>query len=231
MDLSELLHDNWFNLVIIFVLSFIVFIYKKRTENDSFDNIIKYADILGKIPHPQYQIDYLNNIKRKLIWEKVCFYKSGNIDKENIAISLVNADINNIIELSQLDLLTQYFEIVKNRITPLKPYLIKEILLSGVACAFAFIMLISNMITVFSSPWVINVIIAILSMFIMMIALFRFISKPIKHLKTYFLILKDSAFLQRANNELTKIVGDQNRDKEKETMNASLLKKITESGK
>ncbi|NUF49860.1 hypothetical protein [Gilliamella sp. ESL0250] len=225
MELSELLHDNWFNLVIIFVLSLVAFIYKKRTKHNGFDNIIKYTDILEKIPHPKYQTDYLNNIKKRLIWEKVCFYKSGNIDKESIAISLVNADVNHLIKLTQLDSLTQYFGIVKNRITPLKPYLIKEVMLSGVAFAFAFIMLLSNIITIFSSTWIINVIIAILTVFIIMIALFCFALEPLKRFKTYLLISKDSSFLQRANNELAKIIQDKNK------INTTILEEISTSEK
>ncbi|OCG38780.1 MULTISPECIES: hypothetical protein [unclassified Gilliamella] len=225
MELSELLHDNWFNLVIIFVLSFAIFILKKRTQNDYFDNIIKYADILGKTPQPKYQIDYLNNIKKKLIWEKVCFYQAGNIDKESIAISLVNADAHNLIELTQLDLLTHYFKITQNRITPLKPYLIKEVVFSGIAFIVALIMLLSNVITAVSSPWIINVIIAILTSFIIIIALFRFAIEPIKRLKTYFSILKDKNFLQRANNELAKIT------KEKNRLNTDILEETTEQKK
>ncbi|MFQ1016964.1 hypothetical protein [Gilliamella sp. BG7] len=211
MELSELLHDNWFNLVIIFVLSFVTFIFKKSTQNDYFDNIIKYADILGKTPQPKYQMDYLNNIKKKLIWEKVCFYQSGNIDKESIAISLVNADVHNLIELTQLDLLTHYFKITQNRITPLKPYLIKEVVISGIVFILALIMLLSNVITALNSPWIINVIIAILTSFIIMIALFSFTIEPIKRLKTYLSILKDKSFLQRTNNQLAKIIKEKNR--------------------
>ncbi|MWN89984.1 hypothetical protein GQ597_04570 [Gilliamella sp. Pra-s65] len=223
MDISELLHENWFNLITIFVLSLVTFIYKKRPQNDVFDNIIKYADILAKTPHPQYQTDYLNNIKKKLIWNKVCFYKAGNVDKENIAISLINADVHNLIELTQLDLLTQYFSIKNNSIIPIKPYLIKEVILSGAAFTFAFIVLLSNIITIFSSSWIINVMVAILTIFIIIIALFRFALAPIKRFKIYLLILKDNSFLQRANNELAKVIKDKN--------NTSMLEETTESEK
>ncbi|OCG21754.1 hypothetical protein [Gilliamella sp. App4-10] len=225
MELSELIHDNWLNLVIFLVLSFVAIIYKKRGKNNYFDNIIKYAVILEKTPQPKYQIDYLNNIKKKLIWEKVCFYKAGNIDKESIAISLVNADVHNLIELTQLDLLTQYFKITEKRITPLKPYFIKEVMVSCVEFMLASIMLLSNIITVFSSPWIINVIVAILTNVIIIIALFSFTLQPIKRLKIYLSILKDNAFLQRANNELAKIIKDKNR------VSTDILEEITESEK
>ncbi|OCG78856.1 hypothetical protein A9G42_02285 [Gilliamella sp. Nev6-6] len=210
MNPSELLYANWFNLVIIFVLSLVAFIYKKRTKNENFDNIIKYADILEKVPHSKYQMDYLNNIKKKLIWEKVCFYKSGSINKENIAISLINADAHNLIKLTQLDLLTQYFKIENTHITPLKPYLITEVLFSGIAFVLAFIILLANIITMLSSPWVIDIIIATLTVFIIVTALFLFAVDPIKRFKTYLFILKDNAFLQRANDELAKIIEDKN---------------------
>ncbi|NUF26831.1 hypothetical protein GA0061081_11064 [Gilliamella bombicola] len=225
MEISELLHDNWFNLIIIFVLSFIAFMYKKRPQNDGFDNIIKYTDILEKTPHPQYKTEFLNNIKKKLIWNKVCFYKAGGINKERIAISLINADVHNIIELTQLDSLTHYFSITKNHIIPLKPYLIKEVILSGTAFIFAFVILFSNIVTIFSSSLIINIIVAILTVFIIIIALFRFALTPIKRFKTYLLIVKDKAFLQRANNELAKIIKDKN------NMNAAMIDEITEPEK
>ena len=86
-------------------------------------------------------------------------------------------------------------------------------------------MLLSNVITAVSSPWIINVIIAILTSFIIIIALFRFAIEPIKRLKTYFSILKDKNFLQRANNELAKIT------KEKNRLNTDILEETTEQKK
>lgn len=208
MDLTQLLQDNWFNLFLIFTLSFVGFIYKKNTPKNYFDNIIKYADILEKAPQPNYQKDYLNNIKKKLIWEKVCFYKSGNINKERIAISLVNADKHNIIELLQLNQFTQYFAIKQNRITLLKPFLIKEVILSAAVCLFTFIMLITNLHTIFKSAWIINVIISLLTIFIMIFIISQFAKGPLKRLNTYRLILKDSDFLNRANQEFTNILAE-----------------------
>lgn len=48
MDITTLLNDNALNLIIIFVLAFIGFVYRKRTKKQYVDNIIKYADILEK---------------------------------------------------------------------------------------------------------------------------------------------------------------------------------------
>ena len=206
MEISELLHDNWFNLVIIFTLSCVAFIYKRPKSNKYFDNLIKYADILEKTSQPKYQRDYLSNIKKKLLWDKICFYKSGDIEKENIAMSLVNADINNIIDLTQLNLLTQYFNIQKNRLIPLAFYSIKEVILSGIILIFALVLLLFNINRIFSSPWIVNIIISILTIFIILFITCRFALDPIKRLKTYLVILKNETFLQRANNELTKII-------------------------
>ena len=206
MEISELLHDNWFNLVIIFTLSCVAFIYKRPRSNKYFDNLIKYADILEKTSQPKYQRDYLSNIKKKLLWDKICFYKSGDIEKENIAMSLVNADINNIIDLTQLNLLTQYFTIQKNRLIPLAFYSIKEVVLSGIILIFALILLLFNINRIFSSPWIVNIIISILTIFIILFITCRFALDPIKRLKTYLVILKNETFLQRANNELAKII-------------------------
>ena len=166
MEISELLHDNWFNLVIIFTLSCVAFICKRPRSSKYFDNLIKYADILEKTSQPKYQRDYLSNIKKKLLWDKICFYKSGDIEKENIAMSLVNADVNNIIDLAQLNLLTQYFTIQKNRLIPLAFYSIKEVVLSGIILIFALILLLFNINRIFSSPWIVNIIISILTIFI-----------------------------------------------------------------
>ena len=206
MEISELLHDNWFNLVIIFTLSCVAFIYKRPRSNKYFDNLIKYADILEKTSQPKYQRDYLSNIKKKLLWDKICFYKSGDIEKENIAMSLVNADVNNIIDLTQLNLLTQYFTIQKNRLIPLAFYSIKEVVLSGIILIFALILLLFNINRIFSSPWIVNIIISILTIFIILFITYRFALDPIKRLKTYLVILKNETFLQRANNELAKII-------------------------
>ena len=206
MEISELLHDNWFNLVIIFTLSCVAFIYKRPKSNKYFDNLIKYADILEKTSQPKYQRDYLSNIKKKLLWDKICFYKSGDIEKENIAMSLVNADVNNIIDLTQLNLLTQYFTIQKNRLIPLAFYSIKEVVLSGIILIFALILLLFNINRIFSSPWIVNIIISILTIFIILFITYRFALDPIKRLKTYLVILKNETFLQRANNELAKII-------------------------
>ncbi|WP_176700917.1 hypothetical protein, partial [Gilliamella sp. Fer4-1] len=114
------------------------------------------------------------------------------------------------IKLTQLDLLTQYFKIENTHITPLKPYLITEVLFSGIAFVLAFIILLANIITMLSSPWVIDIIIATLTVFIIVTALFLFAVDPIKRFKTYLFILKDNAFLQRANDELAKIIEDKN---------------------
>ena len=206
MEISELLHDNWFNLVIIFTLSCVAFIYKRPRSNKYFDNLIKYADILEKTSQPKYQRDYLSNIKKKLLWDKICFYKSGDIEKENIAMSLVNADINNIIDLTQLNLFTQYFTIQKNRLIPLAFYSIKEVVLSGIILIFVLFLLLFNIYRIFSSPWIVNAIISILTIFIILFITCRFALDPIKRLKTYLVILKNQTFLQRANNELTKII-------------------------
>ncbi|QYN46646.1 hypothetical protein [Gilliamella sp. ESL0405] len=210
MELNELLTDNWFNLFIIFVLSLIAFIFSKRRTINYFDNLIKYTDILEKAPQPKYQKDYLNNIKRKLLWEKVCFFDVGNINKERIAISLVNADINNIIELTQLNLLTQYFSIKNNKINPINPLLIKEIILILVASFFGVFVIISNLFTIFGSHKIVNVIIAILAIFIIMIILAQFASGPFKRLNIYRLILKDRSFLTRANNVLSEMLPKSN---------------------
>ncbi|MFQ1012482.1 hypothetical protein ACFX2U_06430 [Gilliamella apicola] len=206
MEISELLHDNWFNLVIIFTLSCVAFIYKRPKSNKYFDNLIKYADILEKTSQPKYQRDYLSNIKKKLLWDKICFYKSGDIEKENIAMSLVNADVNNIIDLTQLNLFTQYFTIQKNRLIPLAFYSIKEVVLSGIILIFVLFLLLFNIYRIFSSPWIVNAIISILTIFIILFITCRFALDPIKRLKTYLVILKNQTFLQRANNELTKII-------------------------
>ncbi|MFQ0991932.1 hypothetical protein [Gilliamella apicola] len=206
MEISELLHDNWFNLVIIFTLSCVAFIYKRPRSNKYFDNLIKYADILEKTSQPKYQRDYLSNIKKKLLWDKICFYKSGDIEKENIAMSLVNADVNNIIDLTQLNLFTQYFTIQKNRLIPLAFYSIKEVVLSGIILIFVLFLLLFNIYRIFSSPWIVNAIISILTIFIILFITCRFALDPIKRLKTYLVILKNQTFLQRANNELTKII-------------------------
>lgn len=210
MNISQLLQDNWFNLFIIFTLSIIGFIYKKNIPNNYFDNIIKYTDILEKIAQPSYQKDYLNNIKKKLIWDKICFYKTGNVNKERIAISVVNADIHNIIELTQLDQLTQYFGIKKNSIILLKPFLIKEVILTAAAGLFTFIMVMNNLHTIFKSAWIVNVIISILTIFILVIIGTQFAKGPLKRLNTYRLILKDRLFLVRANMVFAKIL-DENR--------------------
>ena len=206
MEITELLHDNWFNLVIIFTLSCVAFIYKRPKSNKYFDNLIKYADILEKTSQPKYQRDYLSNIKKKLLWDKICFYKSGDIEKENIAMSLVNADVNNIIDLTQLNLFTQYFTIQKNRLIPLAFYSIKEVVLSGIILIFVLFLLLFNIYRIFSSPWIVNAIISILTIFIILFITCRFALDPIKRLKTYLVILKNQTFLQRANNELTKII-------------------------
>ena len=206
MEISELLHDNWFNLVIIFTLSCVAFIYKRPKSNKYFDNLIKYADILEKTSQPKYQRDYLSNIKKKLLWDKICFYKSGDIEKENIAMSLINADVNNIIDLTQLNLFTQYFTIQKNRLIPLAFYSIKEVVLSGIILIFVLFLLLFNIYRIFSSPWIVNAIISILTIFIILFITCRFALDPIKRLKTYLVILKNQTFLQRANNELTKII-------------------------
>lgn len=206
MELMELLNDNWFNLVIIILLSFIGFLYKKRSKSNYFDNIIRYTDILEKTPQPEYQKTYLNNIKKKLLWDKVCFYKSGNIEKERIAISLINADINNIIELPQLNLLTQYFYINQKQIMPQKPFLIKEIIATGVAVLVALIIILSNISTIRHSPWIVSIIVAILTIFIVIIIGLQFAFNPLKRFNTYRLILKDKDFLPRANVELANIL-------------------------
>lgn len=223
MELVELLKDNWINLVIIFALSFIGFLYKKRSKDNYFDNIIKYTDILEKTPQPKYQKIYLNNIKKKLLWEKVCFYKSGNIDKERIAISLVNADINNNINLPDLNTLTQYFCIKQNQIIPLKPFMIKEVLFNSFVFFLAFIIILSNISSIFNSTWFISVIIAILTIFIVAIVVFQVSLSPIKRFKTYLLILKDNNFLKRANNELDNII------KTSESIDSNMIEEIIEN--
>ena len=81
-------------------------------------------------------------------------------------MSLVNADVNNIIDLAQLNLLTQYFTIQKNRLIPLAFYSIKEVVLSGIILIFALILLLFNINRIFSSPWIVNIIISILTIFI-----------------------------------------------------------------
>ncbi|MCX8581494.1 hypothetical protein J3U18_07305 [Gilliamella sp. B3482] len=210
MDITQLLQDNWFNLFIIFALSIIGFIYKRNTPNNYFDNIIRYTDILEKVPQPSYQKDYLNNIKKKLIWEKVCFYKPGNINKERIAISVVNADIHNVIELSQLNQLTQYFGIEKNRITFLRPFLIKDVILTAAVSLFTFFMVIYNLHTIFKSEWIINVIISVLTIFVLIIIIAQFAKGPLKRLNSYRILLKDRQFLIRANKVFAKIL-DENR--------------------
>lgn len=220
MELVELLKDNWINLVIIFVLSFIGFFYKKRSKDNYFDNIIRYTDILEKTPQPKYQKDYLNNIKKKLLWEKVCFYKSGNVEKERIAISLVNADVNDIINLSRLNLLTQYFSIKQNQILPVKPFMVKEVIISTIAFFLAFIIIISNINTAFHSPWIVSIIIAILTIFIIAIIALQFALNPIKRFKTYRSILKDNEFLKRANIELANIL------KDSEEINTNIIEEV-----
>lgn len=210
MELNELLTDNWFNLFIIFVLSLIAFIFSKRRTTNYFDNLIKYTDILEKAPQPKYQKDYLNNIKRKLLWEKVCFFDAGNINKERIAISLVNADINNIIELTQLNMLTQYFSIKNNKINAINPFLIKEIILTLVASFFGVFVIFSNLFIIFGSHKIVNVIIAILAIFIIMIILAQFAYGPLKRLNIYRLILKDRSFLTRANGVLSEMLPKSN---------------------
>lgn len=220
MELVELLKDNWINLVIIFVLSFIGFFYKKRSKDNYFDNIIRYTDILEKTPQPKYQKDYLNNIKKKLLWEKVCFYKSGNVEKERIAISLVNADVNDIINLSRLNLLTQYFSIKQNQIIPVKPFMVKEVIISTIAFFLAFIIIISNINTAFHSPWIVSIIIAILTIFVIAIIALQFALNPIKRFKTYRSILKDNEFLKRANSELANIL------KDSEEINTNIIEEV-----
>lgn len=220
MELVELLKDNWINLVIIFVLSFIGFFYKKRSKDNYFDNIIRYTDILEKTPQPKYQKDYLNNIKKKLLWEKVCFYKSGNVEKERIAISLVNADVNDIINLSRLNLLTQYFSIKQNQILPVKPFMVKEVIISTIAFFLAFIIIISNINTAFHSPWIVSIIIAILTIFVIAIIALQFALNPIKRFKTYRSILKDNEFLKRANSELANIL------KDSEEINTNIIEEV-----
>ena len=121
-------------------------------------------------------------------------------------MSLVNADVNNIIDLTQLNLLTQYFTIQKNRLIPLAFYSIKEVVLSGIILIFALILLLFNINRIFSSPWIVNIIISILTIFIILFITYRFALDPIKRLKTYLVILKNETFLQRANNELAKII-------------------------
>lgn len=220
MELVELLKDNWINLVIIFALSFIGFFYKKRSKDNYFDNIIRYTDILEKTPQPKYQKDYLNNIKKKLLWEKVCFYKSGNVEKERIAISLVNADVNDIINLSRLNLLTQYFSIKQNQIIPVKPFMVKEVIISTIAFFLAFIIIISNINTAFHSPWIVSIIIAILTIFVIAIIALQFALNPIKRFKTYRSILKDNEFLKRANSELANIL------KDSEEINTNIIEEV-----
>lgn len=206
MDIVELLQANWFNLVIIVVLPFVGFIYRKRSKNDYFDNIIKYTDILEKTPHPQYQTTYLNNIKKKLLWDKVCFYKAGDRNRERIAISLVNADVNNIIDLMQLDKLTRYFSIKRNCINPIIPFLIPEIAISSIALLIAVVIIISNISIIFSSTWLVTALISMLTVFIVLLITCRFTIAPMKRFNTYRLILKDKNFLQRANRELIQII-------------------------
>ena len=121
-------------------------------------------------------------------------------------MSLINADVNNIIDLTQLNLLTQYFTIQKNRLIPLTFYSIKEVILSGIILIFVLFLLLFNIYRIFSSPWIVNAIISILTIFIILFITCRFALDPIKRLKTYLVILKNETFLQRANNELTKII-------------------------
>ncbi|MCX8729671.1 hypothetical protein J3U66_04700 [Gilliamella sp. B2969] len=208
MEFSTLFNDNWLNLIVIFALSIIAFVFKKKPKSNYFENIIKYTDILEKTPQPQYQKDYLNNIKKKLLWEKVCFYRSGNRNKERIAISLINSDIYNIIDLTQLNSLTQYFAIEKNKIYPLKLFLVKEFVVSCIAAVIAIIFVLSNLNTIFKSPEIISVIIAILTIFIITIIISQFIVPVIKRLNMLRLILKDNDFLNRANHQLAVIIED-----------------------
>ena len=210
MDITTLLNDNALNLIIIFVLAFIGFVYRKRTKKQYFDNIIKYADILEKTPQPQYQKDYINNLKKKLLWEKVCFYQSGNINKERIAISLINADIHNIIALPQLNLLTQYFKIKQNKIIPINLFLIKEVLFGGIALLLGVLIIISNLKMLFRSTDLVNIVIAIITILIVTVIAGLFSISPLKRLKTYWLILKDRDFLKRANVQLSMIIEECN---------------------
>lgn len=210
MDITTLLNDNALNFIIIFVLAFIGFVYRKRTKKQYFDNIIKYADILEKTPQPKYQKDYINNLKKKLLWEKVCFYQSGNINKERIAISLINADIHNIIALPQLNLLTQYFKIKQNKIIPINLFLIKEVLFGGIALLLGVLIIISNLKMLFRSTDLVNIVIAIITILIVTVIAGLFSISPLKRLKTYWLILKDRDFLKRANVQLSMIIEECN---------------------
>ncbi|ORF47269.1 hypothetical protein, partial [Gilliamella apicola] len=83
---------------------------------------------------------------------------------------------------------------------------IKEVVLSGIILIFALILLLFNINRIFSSPWIVNIIISILTIFIILFITCRFALDPIKRLKTYLVILKNETFLQRANNELAKII-------------------------
>lgn len=210
MELITLLDTNWLNFVIIFALSFLWFFNRKRSPNQYLDNIIIYADILEKTPKPKYQKDYLNNIKSKLLWDKVCFYQTGDMNKERIAISLINADIKNIINLLQLNSLIQYFCIRQNKITAVNPFLVKEVILLCVGFILAFIMVISNLDTVFRSNSMINIIIAAITIFIILLIATQFAIAPLKRLNTYRLILKDDTFLKRANDQLVRIIQESN---------------------
>lgn len=89
MEISELLHDNWFNLVIIFTLSCVAFICKRPRSSKYFDNLIKYADILEKTSQPKYQRDYLSNIKKNYFGIKSVFINQVILKKRILLCHLL----------------------------------------------------------------------------------------------------------------------------------------------
>ncbi len=200
MDFIEVLKDNWINFFIIFAFPIVGLLYRNHKKIHYFDNIIKYADILEKTPQPAYQKDYLNNIKKKLLWEKVCFYQPGDINKEHIAISLINADKNNIINLNYLDSLTSYFSIQKDRIVAGRLFLVPEVIMGFIAIIFTTLIFIANLYAIFHFVSFVSVYIALLTVFVLIITAYQFGSAPIKRVYMFHRILCDHEFLARANH-------------------------------
>lgn len=84
------------------IFDIIAFLYKIIPFNFYGNNLDKYFNEMESIDFKQYQKDYLNNIRKKKLWKECCFYNANTHNQEKIAIALVNADRENIIDISDI---------------------------------------------------------------------------------------------------------------------------------
>ena len=187
------------------IFDIIAFLYKRIPFNFYGNNLDKYFNEMESIDFKQYQKDYLNNIRKKKLWKKCCFYNANTPNQEKIAIALVNADRENIIDISDITAISRYFEIKDEKIIGLNLFDKHEKISCILWYFFIAIIAILNFSVIFEIK---NTLISLIVIFFTMVGIAACLVIPsitFKRSRIFKTIIKDESFISRINTELERI--------------------------